>query len=588
MIDGNSSRTLSGRPEAPSSKRGLSKLWFLLSVLPPALIVVIIARFAVDVPMLDDWATVRLFNRFRSGTLTLLQLGEQHNESRKFFARILELLVGTTTGWDLRHKMFATVVVALVALGGLAVLLRRTMPASGVALPVFLTSLFFFGPIQHQNWLWAIQLSLFLPIALLLGGLVVITSGPALKASARIGLAALLAVVASFSYVNGLLCCLLLAPPLAVALPSRLRFRFVVAWIAGSVLVFAAYFFDYQRPGQAPSTGLFFTHPVDAALYFFTFLGSPFRLGPSAVALTITTVTGAILFVAFLALAVRRLRAASREGALPVALAQVMVGCYALGSGAMNTVGRLGFGRTNALSSRYTSVAVLLVLSIVQLHFSMPAPGRSKLPGSALAALGFSLLAALHLAASSLALGPIRDAQEGLLQAKATLLFLETIDDPVFVDRVWPEPAAVRPIAREANRLGYFRPPLYESAELPPAAFDEHGGESFGWIDRVTRGGGALEATGWAVLPGGRRLADLVVLTARSGDRSRRVVAIASGRLERDDVAARLAEPGYQFSGWKTTVGRSDLAEPGAQLEAWAVDARDGRLHRLAGTTNVP
>src|SRR5205085_5906773 len=104
---------------------------------------------------------------------------------------------------------------ALVAVGVLA---RRTIPNRDIALlATALAAALLISPVQWWNWLFGIQIVVFLPFLLLAVGLVIGEKHPVI--------AAFCALIATYSYSNGMLLWVLLVP-------MRRRRREVALWIA--------------------------------------------------------------------------------------------------------------------------------------------------------------------------------------------------------------------------------------------------------------------------------------------------------------------------------------------------------------------
>src|SRR5437868_3953395 len=60
----------------------------------------------IPIPFWDEWHTpASQFESWCRGTLTLSELFSQHNESRKFFPRLLYFALAMIGGWDVRKEM---------------------------------------------------------------------------------------------------------------------------------------------------------------------------------------------------------------------------------------------------------------------------------------------------------------------------------------------------------------------------------------------------------------------------------------------------------------------------------------------------
>jgi hypothetical protein len=114
----------------------VSQHWrnFLLLVaafLPAILTGLLVQRFAVNVPVWDDWERVRLIEKFEEGEMTVGDLYASHIEHRMVIPRIVMLMLNKWSGGDLRAEMaviFATVFATAVAV---FLLLRDTLARSG-------------------------------------------------------------------------------------------------------------------------------------------------------------------------------------------------------------------------------------------------------------------------------------------------------------------------------------------------------------------------------------------------------------------------------------------------------------------------
>src|SRR5687768_8688400 len=99
-----------------------------LSLLPPCLVAALIVRYGVDVPFLDQWGWIPLFEKLEHGNLTLADLFAQQTAHRFLFPRAFFLGLGLCTGWDVRYEMISIFIAACVVSINLAVLARRTIP----------------------------------------------------------------------------------------------------------------------------------------------------------------------------------------------------------------------------------------------------------------------------------------------------------------------------------------------------------------------------------------------------------------------------------------------------------------------------
>ena len=342
-------------PKEKSKRRAL----FLLAIIPALFLIALIKRYAVNVPLGDEWQMIPLFAKWHAQELTFYDLYQQHNEHRIFFPKLIYLAFVQLTHWNLRAEMFFSVALVAGTSAAIYVLIRRTLLDSPrrVALLWALANLLLFLPSQSENWLWGFQLQVFIPNLCLVAALVAMTS--TWNAYARIAVAAFFAVVASFSFGNGLL----LWPLLGVGLLLRREKKtLILIWLAIFALVFTCYFIGYSRHA-AP-------HPLSGnwteyVYYFSAFLGGALlrqRDGALLVSPIIIGMAASFLYGAF---AVRFPK--HRGDDLAKAIPWLILGAYPLGSAVIAAAARIDSGVGQAVDSRYISISSPLYLSLVMM-----------------------------------------------------------------------------------------------------------------------------------------------------------------------------------------------------------------------------
>jgi hypothetical protein len=122
--------------------------------------VALISANWVPIPIWDEWHTPgSQFASWCRGTLTTSELFSLHNESRKFFPRLLYFAVAAFGGWDVRKEMRVLFVLVCTLCVLLLLLLRRTSGATLVSILStwgLMVSLCF-APVQAENFLYGIQ-----------------------------------------------------------------------------------------------------------------------------------------------------------------------------------------------------------------------------------------------------------------------------------------------------------------------------------------------------------------------------------------------------------------------------------------------
>jgi len=131
-----------------------------VSVLPALMMWHWVSTNWVPIPTWDEWYTPgSQFASWCRGTLTLSDLFSQHNESRKFFPRLLYFALAGVGGWDVRKEMRAIFILVCILCVLLLLLLRRTPGSTPISTSVgcaFMVSLCF-APVQVENFLNCLQ-----------------------------------------------------------------------------------------------------------------------------------------------------------------------------------------------------------------------------------------------------------------------------------------------------------------------------------------------------------------------------------------------------------------------------------------------
>ena len=437
-------------------RRTLATACFLGGVLAPVVAVITsVHRHAVDVPYWDEWELVPLLEKVRAGTLEVSDLWSQHNEHRVLLPRVVLLALASLSRWNLRYELYLNIAVALVSLAGLLLLLtrsvdRRWVPWSGIAV-----SLMTFSMVQWESWTWGWQLSFFL------NGLGVTMAAVALaywpEGRWAIVLASAGGLIAALSLASGIVLLWLVPVAFALCADERRRTDVVVPSLMAAAIS-AIYFWDYHRPGKHPALG--YDHPRDFAQYLLVYLGAPFATSGGRAA-----VFGAlgIVLVALSARGVWRQGSLARRSAAP----WLFLASYVLATGALTDLGRVGFGTSQALASRYTTFSSLFwistfVIGSVALEPAFRASARRSRKFATGATLAVLLFVIGRGYADTYAAGHrlFRERLAGLRRARPCLMTYRTAPRSCF-DVVYHHPDRLRERLEilERLRLGPFRAP---------------------------------------------------------------------------------------------------------------------------------
>lgn len=424
-------------PESPAARR--FSPWIAAALLPWGLLAVLVARNALDVPLIDQWSFVPQIERFYTGTLTVGDLWAQHGEHRLMFPKIVMLGLASVTGWNVLYEIALNVLLATAIFFVVAHVVRRDLASSAKPPPAwlwFVFSLAVFSLSQWENWLWGWQLQIFLNVLCVTGAIAFLCRIPLQWRT--LSAAALLGFVATYSFGNGLLIwpiglALVAAAP-ATGPPRR---RLLVAWVLISAAAIWSYLAGF-RGGAAPPLETILARPIAYLRYVATFLGSPLAsfsgsAWPPRDTGVAAVIGGGGLVLLFLAArrTLRRPRAEWPLGSLAIA-------AYAIGSGLVVSVARFRGGTPNALASRYATVATLFWLGVLGVVWS----AFRESPKARRFRVGITTAIATLIAVSSLYSIPTFPARRAtLLPARAEMTRGE---DVALLMRLHPEIQQVR------------------------------------------------------------------------------------------------------------------------------------------------
>ena len=561
----------------------------LLLALPAIWLGYLMFKYAVDVPFGDQWDGIAtLFVKMRSGTLGFSDFFAFHNEHRIFFPRLLIFPLAKLTNWNVRAEVALIWVLACLCALNVWRLGRSTGFGTGPSRwwLLFCANLLLFTPLQWENLLWGFQVGFFLPLAAM-------TALPwAACGRSRMGnfaLTMVLCLISTFSIASGF-CSWLLCAPLLFFLGEKGKARDeIIAWAIWISVALASvfiYFHGYKGPELHPNQLEVLQQPLTAGQFILAYLGNPFSNGTEIDHRLVAPVSGAILLAALAAAAIYIWRWRKDRALVAQTLPWMALSSITLCNGVLTMFGRLGYGIEGALQSRYISFSVLLPIALLFLGARIQQHWRDRSAATAdKLRLGFAMggaaFALLFFLGSAQSLKMWHSFQHDRLTEKAVLALRGLVDEPAAIAHYLHRVPGVREWADTAESLGYVRP-----ARLTSPHVREISGPSevmkVGEVQRIGKGNdGAMGMSGWAILPLKRRIADSVILAYDKGDGDPIIFARANVRLPRDQVAAKLGDSVYRYSGWEVVWKRSDVPGDAKQVSAWAFDAESCRAYEI-------
>jgi hypothetical protein len=562
------------------------RVWLLsLAVLAPLVwSVALVLRYGVDVPVGDQWWSVASIFARGWNLPSLTELLAQANESRPLFPKLLFMSLASLGGvWDVRREMQATQgLVALVG-AGLVFVWHKTIglrPIS-IALPLVLVSAWLFAPAQYDNFFWGIQLIVYVPFACLTAVLVAAAAGYGLVP--LLAVSGIFAVVATYSYANGMMVWLFSVPVVAWAHWGMHRSRWWAWLVWASAWAASAWaYFHNLSAGAVPSTAAVLRSPIDGLLGLLAYTGSTLSahtqrlpVVDSKFQMAVAAGSGVVMC---LAAAVAYLLRTRRPNGIGPLVIWGTVAAYGLLSGVLTVVGRFSFGPEYMLTSRYVAFSNTILIGAIALAtlalrrswLASAQPARFLVAGAGLlAALGVAGLTALSARHAVLS---IEDLYRARLHAQAVLNFFQVAtpeelhllvywSDTIVLERA---PGLLRDgIRRDDGRATTYLPNRPSS----PAA---------GCVEAVVADGPQQSrVSGWSFLQRAGRPADAVLITAANGP-GHRPLAIGVPKRSRPDVATLVDSPIGFVTGW---VVEAPVAA--SAVKVWAYDVERNEAYEV-------
>jgi hypothetical protein len=564
-------------------------IW-LTALVPMIHLTYLVRHYGVEVPTLDDWEMAPLIVKAHTGQLHFADVFAQQQEARTVLPKLIFVLSAAGGHWDVRDQMMISVVSCWLSAAGLFLLLRRAgLGIMAVALCFWLMVLSIFSPAQFELWIFASGFPSFLPALFLVAALVILTAP--ISTRAKFISCAALAAASSFTLPHGLLAWGLMFPSLLIARRIPRWRSWLGFWLGCCALCALVYFWGYEKPGYLPS----FAPPVSAFEYvrfILKFLGGGLAYAWKENANSAAFIFGLVQIVIFflaLAYTARRLRdEAFRARVIP----WFALGVYSLGSAFLAALGRIEYGSSYALSSRYVTFSVYLTVAVIAL-VAIIAAEIAKTRGSIrrrgwIFAICFLLIipyvtAYEVCAGNTLFFLRALSAKDRL--ARAAVLFSNALDTSEVIKKtVYPNDAG--PVVRNAaalHRLNLLRPSLVRSNRLSALLHEIADGQhASGSCESATELEPDLyRVSGWAILNAKGRPADCVVVAYQTApDRDWVALAISDSFAMRADTVKKYRDMDYLWAGWTATFPRNAIP-PGATLSFWALDADAPKLYLL-------
>jgi len=576
------------------SKNSVSlKTYFLIAyLLPVTLLLWFVCNFSVNVPFGDEWALPVFFEKVALGSANFTDFFAQHNEHRMFFPKIIFIILAFSSKWDVRLEMYFSIFLAMVSFCAMYRIAANSQNQDSKLFHLFniATCILIFSLVQRENWLWGFQVAWFLINTCVILAVFFLVVPTRLLPSQRLYLSAICCFIASFSSAHGLLSWIALLPTVAsVQGSARQRKVRLSLWMALFFLSLFIYLIGYVKPSHHPDIFFFLKEPLIATTYLLTLLGNP--IGKLIIPDVIFGLIIAATFVLFNIYYLKNYKSEFAHDAAP----WLSLGWFATLFALMTTLGRAGFGVEQALSSKYTTGCVLLVISLLQIWRLLIYYERNWLQKNTYINYGciyfVGIITAVFIANSSDA---ITQAEETWLQktsAEACLEVVHFIDKSISqqpnncLNLLSPSVARLKEFADPLQRMGFRDFPRNITFTTQPVKI-------YGNIDNhpstdnpvMLPKKGNIEISGWAIIPEQREQPKVVLL---SYDGSQSFFANAALDSYRPDVAKYLNSGLYQKSGWEVNVSQSSIPLRETVIKAWVYDPEHKQFVKLSGEVKI-
>lgn len=382
------------------SNPNLKKLsLLLLYLLPLGALVGLVMSLGVNVPVSDQWLLVPYFEKVDAGNVSFLDLFEQHNEHRILLPRIIFSTLAFATNWNTLSEMAVSIIIAVVSFLAIFWISLKTVGNHLIQKPsiqseISYSSLFhiinffscclLFSWVQYENWLWGFQIPWFLINACLILAILVLQQAN-ISVKLRLTGGATLCLVASASSAHGLFVWLALIPSvIAISGSTKQKIARLMVWGLMFLASLSVYLIGYQTP---PNTSKYYLASIgDYIVYFLVSIGVPllgnhpllgnFSLPSRHLDIVIISIAGALIFCLFLLSAlyvlwseiISKTSLKERSHLLIVSTAPwFSLGVYSILFSLVNSYGRSGRSIAQALSSRYTTPDILILIALLQI-----------------------------------------------------------------------------------------------------------------------------------------------------------------------------------------------------------------------------
>ncbi|MBE7386070.1 MAG: hypothetical protein F6J95_032370 [Leptolyngbya sp. SIO1E4] len=400
----------------------------------------------------------------------------------------------------------------------------------------------------------------------------------------------LLCFIASFSAAHGLFTWVACLPLFLNRNLSgrRKRALFVSGWIAGFILSALAYFSGYAKPPYHPETTFTPSHLPRLLDYYFNFIGGVFGNNDTEVTPFVIGVIIVLLCLFFMA-SFWKQPVDVREEYLP----WLSLSFFAIIFSVITTVGRAGFGSTQASASRYTTVSLLLLIALVHL-WRLTLSKKSYLKGSTiyLAAsifiMGFLATHFINGYVKSFSIA--ENAKYLKYQAKACVELIDYLE-PEFASAciestIYPDFSHVVEGLDKLRTVGLLDKQPSLDLDVKASAGNVYG--HMGKLESLEFDADeSVAVRGWALCDSPLPQADIRGVVFLKSSDSQYFFAMGHMQEKRPDIARAFNSEAYLHSGWTIPIEVKDLSTSETIISAYLYDFYKQDVFRLEGQVKL-
>ena len=576
---------------------------FLLACVPVFLALRMQLKHWVNIPIWDEWDTPgTTLLHFAQHKLSWADLFAQHNESRKFFPRLIYIAITWALGWDVRYGMVLTFLGVAVVSAFLLFRLRDSGKNSStqILFAWLVINALLFGPWEYENFLSGNAFEIFLPVVALCGCVAVNLSDRSL--GAKVLWNSLLATLATYSFAHGMIVWVLAVPiswsngkrP-ADALRRSAPWYLLYA-LAGAIAI-TCYFWDYKRPDIFPPSATLLQAPL-LVQFGIAWLGAVLKSD-----CTNSTVAGALAaLVFFIACLLAAFGVRRHQRLWKVYYPWLLLAGFATASGLTTAVGRANLGINTVFfhgldgfsSYRYNATAVLAYVAAAGLLFCLYSTWIKFQPAwrirflIAITVL-VTLLGEAWLFSFVARKGLVTGLQDNRRRARTSVIWSKAIPDNPELFLAYPYPENFAERVAELKKVNLLRIPeisdeLITAILRAPQTADPAAGslEKGNLVDSDH-----LRVAGWARTPAQNRRADYIVLGWEEEDRSFRPFTAMPTGQRRSDLTEKFNSRALRNAGFTQEIDISNLPQRKLTLRAVSVDLDRQQAFPMQGSVSL-